>query len=252
MKFSLILPTVLLIFSTTSYGENSSECKHRIILLPQAHANVLGGRLQVAPEDLDEIARSQFSIAKYLERHNSIPVFSEQVSSDITMQAISADFRKFIEKTKSMFPNGLPHGFESLNPEQKTILARAGGDAISFILNNTKVLHRVVENDQIQDELIDKVSTWYKNNPNATTVPYEILYIIFNVRENLALDQINNYFKSNPSQRDIILIYGYNHSDSFRTHQDKFPGNCILTPYGFQSAEHDKYHTHQNHRNVAQ
>ncbi len=140
-----------------------------------------------------------------------------------------------------MFPNGLPQKFDSLTEEQKTVIARAGGDAISFILRNTDMLHRVVENDQIEDQLIGKISTWAQKNPYATTPPPDIENTIFNVRENLALDQINNYIKANPSPRDVILIYGSDHSYSFRSHSDKFPAQCILVPYEFQSAMTSPY-----------
>lgn len=171
-----------------------------------------------------------------LKPHKDFPVFSEQVSTDQTVQTVSPDFKKAAAQIKSMFPNGLPQNFDGLTDDQKNIIARAGGDAISFILRNTDMLHRVVENNQIEDQLIGKVSTWAQSNPDATTPPPEIVNTIFNVRENLALDQINNYIKANPSQRDVVLIYGSDHYYSFRTHSDKFPGQCILVPFEFQSA----------------
>lgn len=241
MKLNFIVPAALLLFNTLAHAQSVSDCKHRILLLPQTHATVLGGSLQVAPENADKTARSQFAIAKYLEQHKDMPVFSEQVSTDQTVQTVSPDFKKAAARIKSMFPNGLPQNFDGLTEDQKNIIARAGGDAISFILRNTDMLHRVVENDQIEDQLIGKVSAWAQANPYATTPPPEIVNTIFNVRENMALDQINNYIKANPSQRDIVLIYGSDHSYSFRTHSDKFPAQCILIPYEFQSAVTSPY-----------
>jgi hypothetical protein len=236
MKLTLLFPMTLLIFTTTAYAQSVSDCKHRILLLPQTHPTILGGSRQVLPENFDQTVRSQFSIAKYLEHHKNLPVFSEQVSRDQTVQTVSPDFRQFAAQTKSMFPSGLPQDFNDLTDEQKNVIAQSGGDAISFILRNTDMLHRVVENDQVQNQLIDKVSDWAQKNPYATIAPPEIVNIIFNVRENLALDQINNYIKANPSQQDIVLIYGSDHYYSFRTHSDKFPAQCILVPYEFQSA----------------
>lgn len=216
--------------------ESNLSCKNRILLLPQTHPNILGGSLQIAPENFDKTARSQFAIAKFLEKSIGIPVFSEQVSSDQKVETVSSEFKETAAKIKSMFPDGLPENFETLTYEQQTVIARAGGDAISFILRNTDMLHRVVENDQIQNQLMSQVSNYAQKNPYVTIPSPEIINIIFNVRENLALEQINKYIQSNPLQRDVILIYGSDHSYSFQTHPDKFPSQCILIPNEFQSA----------------
>ena len=218
-----------------------ATCQHQIFLLPQTHATVLGGSLEVTPENFDKTARSQFAIAKYLEKNKTLPVFSEQISTDQTVETVSAEFKQAAAQIKTMFAKGLPVTFEELTEEQKNTIARAGGDAISFILRNTDKLHRVVENDQIQDELIGQVSAWAKNNAYATYPSPEISNIIFNVREKMALDQINNYIKNNPTQRDIVLIYGSAHFFSFQTHTDKFPPQCILVPDEFQSAVTSPY-----------
>lgn len=212
------------------------NCNNRIIFLPQTHPTILGGSLQVAPENFDKTARSQFAIAKYLEKNKNLPVFSEQVSSDQTVETVSAEFKKTAAQIKTMFPDGLPDQFENLTDEQQNVIARAGGDAISFILRNTAMLRRVVENDQIQDELIGKVSDYAQKNPYATSTSPEIHNIIFNIRENLALDQINNFIKNNPLERDVILIYGSDHYYSFLTHSSKFLSQCILVPDEFKSA----------------
>ncbi|MFN8944309.1 MAG: hypothetical protein ACK5WZ_06765 [Pseudobdellovibrionaceae bacterium] len=246
MKMNFIVPAALLMFNTFVYAQSVSDCKHKIHFLPQTHPTVLGRSLQMFPENADKTARSQFAIAKYLERHKDMPVFSEQISTDQTVQTVSPEFKKVAAQIKSMFPNGLPQNFDNLAEDQKNIIALAGGDAISFILRNTNMLHRVVENDQIQDQLIGKVSSWTQANPNARTPPPDIVNTIFNVREKLALDQINNYIKAYPSKTDIILIYGSDHSYSFKTHPDKFPPQCILIPNEFLSAVTSPYNQYSS------
>lgn len=250
MKMRFIIPIAAIFFNGIAFGQTASDCKHRILLLPQTHPTILGGSLRVEPENFDKTARSQFSIAKYLEQHKDLPVFSEQVSSDKTLQTVSPDFRKVAAQIKVMFPSGLPANFDSLTDDQKNVISRAGGDAISFILRNTDMLHRVVENDQIADQLIGKVSSWAQKNPYATTPPPEIVNTIFNVREKMALDQINNYFKSNPKQRDVVLIYGSDHYYSFRSHPEKFAAQCILLPFDFQSAITSPYGSGQGGHNT--
>lgn len=241
---NLIKPTdksTLEMTSDLSRTEESSACKNRILFLPQTHPSILGGSLEIAPENFEKTLRSQFSIAKYLEKNQGIPVFSEQVASDMTVETVSAEFKQTAAQVKTMFPNGLPESLEALTEEQRTVVARAGGDAISFILRNTDKLHRVVENDQIQNQLINQVSEYVQNNPYATSYSPEIYNIIFNVREKLALEQINKYLLSHPSQRDVILIYGSDHSYSFLNHPEKFPSKCILVPNEFRSAMTSPY-----------
>lgn len=221
--------------SATDGSQTDANCQNRIFFLPQTHANVLEGGLQVAPENFDKTARSQFAIAKYLENHPGLPVFSEQVSSDQKIETVSEEFRKSAAQIKTMFPQGLPANFEDLSEQQADIIARAGGDAISFILRHAEKLHRVVENDQVQDDLIDQISSWSQKNPNAITAPPEILNLVFKVRETMALEQINNYIKSNPAQRDLILIYGSAHTLTFKTHPELFPAECIIVPEEFKA-----------------
>lgn len=216
--------------------QNAASCKHQIVLLPQTHPSILKGKLEVTPENFDLTARSQFSIAKYLEKNKNIAVFSEQVSTDQTVQTVSADFKKTAAQIKIMFPEGLPNSFDELSDDQKNVIAKAGGDAISFILRNTIRLHRVVENDAVEDQLINQVTAWVNNNPQAKTYTPEIYNIIFNVREELALDQINNYFASNPTKQKVILIFGSDHYLSFKNHPNKFSAECIAVPNEFTSS----------------
>lgn len=211
----------------------SNTCAQRIIFLPQTHPSILGEQLSIAAQDYERTARSQFSIAKFLEKNPGIPVFSEQVSTDQKVETVSQEFKDTAAVIKTMFPEGLPQTYEALSDEQRDVIARAGGDSISFILRNTDMLHRVVENDKIQDDLINRVKDWAQNYPTAYGYSPEIYNIIFNVRERLALDQINKYFKNNPQQRDVILIYGSDHTYSFRSHNDKFKADCFTIPEEF-------------------
>ncbi len=216
--------------------DNSAGCAHRILLIPQTHATVLTGSLQVLPQNESKTVFSQFAIAKYLEKNKSLPVFSEQVSTDVTVQTVSVEFRRVAKKIRTLFSKGLPNRVDQLDSAQKEVLAKAGGDAVSFILGITERLHRVVENDQIENAIIDKVSIWAQNNPSATTEPPEIKNLIFEVREKLALEQINNFFNFHPDLRDAVLIFGSDHSQSFKTHAAEFAPRCIVIPEEFQSA----------------
>lgn len=222
--------TILLLLTGAAHAE---DCKHRILFLPQTHASIMGEQLQVTPEWFNATVQSQFKIATYLKQHKDLSVFSEQVSSETTMKTVSPDFLEVTKQIRSIFPNGLPVNFQTLTDQQKTIFAKAGGDAMTFMFGDIQEIHKVVESDQVEDELIGKVTTWVKQHPYATEYPPEISNIIFNIREGLALDQINQFFAKHPEQRDAILIFGNLHD--FRTHPDKFPPQCVLTPFEFQS-----------------
>jgi hypothetical protein len=107
----------------------------------------------------------------------------------------------------------------------------AGGDAISLMMGYTSILHRVVPNEQLQNQIIDKVQIWQVSHPGVKYYPPEISKLVFQTRENWALDQINNFFRKNPETRDVILIFGKDHN--FKNYANKFPPECIFTPDGF-------------------
>ena len=253
MKPTMIFTTIIFAGVLGASAAHADDCKHRILFVPQTHASIIGGSLQVSPDWFEQTAQSQFNIAKYLSQHKELPVFSEQISSDKSMQTVSDDFKKIIPPTvKNLFPHGLPANYADLTMDQKTFLAKAGGDLLSLVLGQTPILHRVVESDQVENSLIGNVSTWAQQHPTATEYPPEISDIIFTQRENLALDQVNNYFASHPSQRDAILIFGSDHGASLHAHADKFPSQCILTPFEFQSVNDSPYGRDNSYSNPYQ
>lgn len=216
----------------------AEECKHRILLVPQYHAVPIDGKMQAPFYWGDKITQSQFNIAKYLGEHKDLPIFSEQVSSDKSMETVSDEFKEVILPiVKELFPQGLPKNYADLSAGQKDFITRAGGDTTSLVLGQTSVLRRVVESDDVQEKIFAKLGELELKYLNATKQPPEVSEIIFDQREKLALDQVNNYFKANPKQRDVILIYGADHQASFRSHPSKFRAECILTPFEFQSVK---------------
>ena len=210
----------------------ADTCKHRIIFLPNIHSSVLdGGNKAVVQSDLLEVtAFSTYRVVNYLKDHRDLPLFSEQVSKDLTMKTATPQFLAMAQRVRTQFTGG--GTFWSLSPEQKQTMALAGGDVFSLIFGITPELHRVVENDKVENSIIDKIVKWHKANASVTEYPPEISKLIFDMRENLALDQISAFFKNNPNQHDVALLFGQDHN--FARHPDKFPPQCIATPPEFQ------------------
>ena len=185
----------------------------------------------MAPEWFEKTAHSQFLIAKYLQRHGDLAVFSEEVDADQSLSTASPDFLKLAERVRALFGGALGDDYALLTVDQRTVLAKAGGDAVALIFGYVRDLHRAVEAAAVEDEIIGKVQRWAETHPDATEYPPAVSDLIFNVRETLALEQVTNFFGAHPDRRDAILIFGSAHD--FGKHPDKFPAECILSPGAF-------------------
>lgn len=206
----------MLFLSSVSLAGTSDSCQHRIIYLPQIHADHYSGMLEFKKSNFETAARSQFEVARFL-MGNKNPVFSEFVSTAQSARRSNASFNKVAGFTKSQFPAGLPAKYEDLNGLQKRTLIARGGDAVSSILK-----------DQSKTESI-QIPRLYIGGLKHPISAREV-ELVDTSRRKAALDQINEYFKKNPKQRDVVLVYDATQAASLRSHSDKFPSHCILAP----------------------
>ena len=95
------------------------------------------------------------------------------------------------------------------------------------------MIHRVLENEVVSNQIFAPIEEWFKTNP-PTNVEYppEVGQFVYGEREKQALLQINKYFLENPNQRNVILIYGSKHNFNF--YPEIFKPSCILIPPEFQ------------------
>jgi hypothetical protein len=134
---------------------------------------------------------------------------------------------------KSVFPDGLPNDCNKMTDLQKIKMVGNGADFIELMRQKITVIHRVVEDDQAQEQLFAPVKKWFSLHPGAMQAySSEIASVIFDEREKLALQQINSYFAANPQQQDVILMYGSDHN--FSLYPNLFPPQCVLVPFDFQ------------------
>lgn len=189
---------------------------------------------EVDEEGIDEIAKSQFKIARYVGNNSDLPVFSEQVDTDISVTTLSGSRLASISKEyETLFGKDIPETYEALTPIQKQKLVRAGGELTQFMLRKISNLYKVVPDARTQDDLFLSISEQLKKLKTGTVEFGSPLYqLVFDRREILALAEINRYFQTNPSKRDVVLVYGSIHD--FSRHPGHFPPECILIPYEFQ------------------
>ena len=208
------------------------KCNKSIIFLPQTHADVIQGGRKIPAEFAEEIAQSQFLIAKFLEAHSNIPIFSEQVDTDQSLKNASPDLLKLAVIYHQVFPNGVPSNYSALNQDQKFRLSDGGADATELLLGKIPLLHKVVANEQEQNSFFDPLIDWVKKHPNQPFPPdldHRILYD----REEAALREINQFFSTHPAEKQVILIYGAAHN--FFAHSNSFDPSCIKVPPNFHS-----------------
>ena len=103
-----------------------------------------------------------------------------------------------------------------------------------MIRGRTRVLHRVVEDEKSLNEIFDPIKRWFNTKPPPSVAyPPEIGRLVYGARERAALSQVQKYFAANNSQRDVILIYGSNHSFNF--YPEEFPPECVIIPTEFRT-----------------
>lgn len=223
---------VVLFMALMVLTAHAAECSHRIIFLPQSHPT-RSDDLRHYTSDVDEVARSQFSVAKYIEQHRNVPVFAEQaIARDYTWSDVDL---KQLPSLNKMFPHGLPEKFENLSIKQKTALV--GYEAVFFELElgNMPIIHKVLENEEVRSQIYFPIQKWEDEHQRSKELrPSEIVNLIFEKRERLALEQIFDYWKANPGQKDALLIFGSAHR--FDIYPDLISPNCIVIPSQFQKS----------------
>ena len=234
MRFSSIsLTLVSTLWLSSSLAET---CKHRIYFLPQTHASEYADPDRMDQQQMDKIVSSQLKIANFIDRFPGIPVFTEQAAEqDYTVSSFSAEQIGKIQKyMKSIFRGPLPETITALNPVQKQKLYDNGGEFIQFMLGRLDTLHRVVRDKQKLDEIFNPINDWVATKP-PRDIPYpsHIGGLVYGEREKEALIQVNKYLEENPRQKDVILIFGSNHS--FQFYPKQFPPQCVYIPPEFRA-----------------
>jgi hypothetical protein len=202
-------------------------CEHRILVLPQTHASVIRGSLEVV--DLEETALSQFKVAKYIESHRQTPIFSEQFGVTTTPKLLPGLYESpLVKEYMEQFVDGLPQTYAALTIGQKTKLARGGGDFVAMLLGLVETVYGTTESNEIQDKKFEAISEWIKNHPEVKTIRQgsKIHRIIFEERDLLALAEINKFFAAHPEQKEVLLIFGARHN--FAQYPFAFPSECIV------------------------
>ncbi len=217
-----------------------SECKNRIIFLPQLHDT---GLVQ-GPEYNTErkIAESQFRIARYLEANPKAQIFSEQMLEDVTFDRLSDETKQVSAQMKLLFPRGMPEKFVDLTGEQRQQLVSLGADGILMLTGRVPILRKVVPNVATHNLIVNQIDKGMEEQGSNSVVTREIVtkdsvpyQLITTVREQYTLKEINKFFEAYPNERSAILIFGQTHD--FRRHEKLFPGRCIVIPDEFADAK---------------
>lgn len=236
MRSLLIILTLAGVFEYQAYAQ---QCTHRIFFLPQTHdADPMTG-IPANSEERNAAAYSQWKIADFIERFPGLPVFSENAGAkDHNWEVFPADQR---EQTKANlkqlineeFPKGIPSRPEYLTPTQKERFIVDDADSVQMIRGRISEIKRVVEDSETMRQILEPIKEWYKAHPGDNRYSPQVGVIVYGARERQALIQVNKFLATNPNQKDVILIYGSNHS--FYFYPDLFPPQCVIVPDEFQS-----------------
>ena len=225
-----ILGVLLLVGGLQARAET---CQHRIVFLPQVHDSTY---TKSPAKDIEAIARSQCNIAKYIDQRPDLPVFSEQVAEeDYAWRKISNAERAVLTKVmKTTFPKGLPPDCSSLSQIESQKFVDNGADFIQLMRQKIPVIHRVLKDAKQAKDIFGPVDAWFNGEGKlSSTYSPAIKKLVFDAREQGALDQINEFFKTHPKQQDVILMFGDDHD--FSHYPERFPPACVVVPDAFKT-----------------
>lgn len=207
------------------------NCDSQIRFLPQTHRNVIA--LAMGETNADELSRSQFQVASYIQKNSELPVFSEQVDTDLDQSSITGDLQIAGNQLKQLFPIGIPKTYEQLSSEQRKQLSSAGADGVLLLTGRISALHKVVPNRATQDSIFARIQQLMADLKPTDKVSSdsELFRLLNDIRERMALAEIQKFFVSNPNIKTVLLVYGRLHN--FKRHGDIFPSECIETPSDF-------------------
>lgn len=234
-RLKFVVPWVLVVLcgGVVRAETPGRECPKTITFLSQMSVHSMVR--DVDAPTVEQIAKSQFRIARYLSKHQNVPVFSEQIFEDIRYSDLRGQMRVAANQAKQVFPNGIPRFFEDLNAIQKRYLVVAGGDGVMLLTGRIRTLHRVVPDEATHDLIAAEIKRQTErttdsqiSNEQLEAINSIIYDLATTVREHLALTEINRYFAQNPRENSAILIFSHTHD--FREHGKLFPAKCIETP----------------------
>lgn len=184
----------------------------KIIHLKQRHKLPMESSNQIKNlnDVLESIVRSQLCVAQTLIKANNPTIVSEGLSyvcgkDDAEVFAFANHCKKYI------FPNGVPHSYETLNSIQKEYLYNYGGAFISLISDNIQRIY-----PSISKEISDQIHKQFLRGDFSR---------IFSEREEQAVQHsIQAAIQDNSDT--VYLVFGSKHDFSFQCLQHE---NVFLT-----------------------
>lgn len=227
----------------------------KVIHVPQTHLptslNPNEQPRELFSDELDNVATSQHQIALYLKNNPDLVVLSEGQNIALTKEHREQCYRLLPEvptttkeqrawlanaedqnlalgainlsRTLSKFPEGIPEDFAELTCEQKRLLAVAGGDVISFFLEETKAIYPTIssENDKTISEGLTAIAKEHGYNYNTVNDDPRFRALAIDVRERSTQAEVQALIQDPTRYCEgdrIAIIYGaaHNFSDEFK------------------------------------
>lgn len=242
MGFDEFIQMAIIFFVWSAHAQTSlTPCNHQIFFLPQTHPDSL------ADDSTDEeVARSQFKVAKFILTHPNIPVFAEGVHFDSTLaQAVARNpqNKDLYKSYQKPFKSGLPQSYENLTSNQRNELANVTGVLTMLFAEQLHEVHKTAMDPAEEDQDFEFFKKYEAAHPNVQLQPGSKAYnLVYTKRERFALEQINSYFKREPQQKQVVLVFGAIHD--FNDYPDLFPPKCVIVPFEFQT-DYQKAHAQE-------
>jgi len=139
----------------------------KLIFLAQFHRAL---NEQISIKTYDMVIRSQFAVAKYLQKHPTIPVLDESL---LTYENYKRDdlTSYFIEA----FPTGIPDKLEDLNSTQKEFFYNNGGTMVAYQLGYIRRVYGSLHPSMLKT-VNENIAEYIKDDGPLSKLDDEIMY----------------------------------------------------------------------------
>ncbi len=239
-----MIRSLLVLFFFVSVSCSKNKHLPYVVHLPQVHSTDNG--LWESVEDnlslTQQIIESQLEILHILLQHQPAAVFVEAYILFVTRSDLS---HFYLQDVQEHFRGAIPTSESELTETQRQILYEFGAPSVALALGSISKIHPTSDY-QFEASILARLKQLI-SAPQAEGIYFledaEVKNLIFDMREQKALEKIKQYVEINKPTAQIFLIYGALHY--FSPFDSKLPfivlrkmGSCselLVSKLGFNS-----------------
>ncbi|MES2802438.1 MAG: hypothetical protein V4654_08095 [Bdellovibrionota bacterium] len=217
-------------------AQGETQCSKTVFFLPQSHNKNFGTPLSaIQRADLENLSRSQFEVAQFVEQNSQLPVFVEGLYQDVVVSEksnFSDQIKNWAKQLTKIEPlNNSSGRFEDLSQADKELLAQVSGPFSMLFLGKINAIYKTIEDKKMHDAEMKAVNDVLAIKEKITVDDDEAMDAIFRNRDKGAINHIITFFNKHPDVDEAVLVFGARHD--FIRYSGVVPGLCFQVPPAF-------------------